>query len=711
MHISRLRLVNYRNFAAANVHFKKGINTVIGENGSGKTNLFRAMRLLLDDDMLRMARRLDHNDFHRGLGDWRGHWIIIGLEFDEVSQEEAIQALFLHGTGNVEGEKVGRATYNLIFRPNTAIRLRLSQLAEGDHEGLAQLRRTITLDDYDVTFTGRSTADLTDPEHYRALVGDFEMVRFPTEMEPPEIGARAPKILSIEKEVSFTFIQALRDVVSEFQNNRTNPLLTLLRSKSGQIDQAALEPITAMVGDLNTAIEGLDDVGTIRGDIRQTMRDAAGETYSPADLWIRSGVPDEAEKLFQSLRLFVGENDDGHEGAINELSLGGANLIYLTLKLLHFRYQKEKQVCANFLVIEEPEAHIHTHIQKTLFDRLKYPDTQVIYSTHSSHISEVSNVENVNVLGRVGGRCEAYQPAAELPPDQVRGLQRYLDAVRSNLLFAKSVVMVEGDAEEILLPALVKEVLGVSLDELGISLINIGSTGFENVAVVFHDDRLKKRCAIITDLDAAFIDTAPSLLDDEPIKKAKEKARRSHEAGEGRQIRLDGFAAGNPWVTVHYAPHTFEVDFIAAGNHRPVVAALPDIYTDPATIAAATDDLQSGNVAQFGHRVLAVAKYAGKGWFAIQVAKKINANTALPDYVAEALFAAHRPTPAIVASIMRYRLDLLQKSDQVNPQAVTAMRAHVERYSDGEIDLPALLGEMNAAFPADQIGRVLNHAT
>jgi len=42
-------------------------------------------------------------------------------------------------------------------------------------------------------------------------------------------------------------------------------------------------------------------------------------------------------------------------------------------------------------LIEEPEAHIHTHIQKTLFDRLNYPETQVIYSTHSTHISEVNN--------------------------------------------------------------------------------------------------------------------------------------------------------------------------------------------------------------------------------------------------------------------------------------------------------------------------------
>lgn len=177
-------------------------------------------------------------------------------------------------------------------------------------------------------------------------------------------------------------------------------------------------------------------------------------------------------------------NRESHEGPIHELSLGGANLIFLTLKLLEFKYQKAKQSIANFLLIEEPEAHIHTHIQKTLFDKLKYDDTQIIYSTHSTHISEVSNVQNVNILGREGDRCEAYQPAIGLNPEEIGNIQRYLDAVRSNLLFAKSVLLVEGDAEEILVPILIKNVLGVSLDELGISLINIRSTGFQNVAVL-----------------------------------------------------------------------------------------------------------------------------------------------------------------------------------------------------------------------------------
>jgi putative ATP-dependent endonuclease of the OLD family len=450
MHISRLSLVNYRNFPNAKLTFKPGINTVIGENGSGKTNLFRAMRLLLDDNMIRFANKLDEKDFHRGLGQWQGHWIIISLEFEDVSQDESIQALFLHANGKLKQDLVEKATYNLIFRPNREARRKLSVLQPGDHAGLEAVRKAITTDDYETIFTGRSEANFNDPEFYEQVVGNFETVVFDEELEVPELGSPVPKLFSLSKDISFTYVQALRDVVADFQNNRTNPLLTLLKGLSGEIDPKLFAPIATQVKDLNAAIASLPDVQTVRTDIATTIKDTAGETYAPTFLSIKSELSDEADKLFQSLKLFVGEAEKGYEGGIHELSLGGANLIYLTLKLLEFKYQKTRQSFANFLLIEEPEAHIHTHIQKTLFDRISYPDTQVIYSTHSTHISEVCNVRNMNILGRQDGRCEAYQPSTGLADPDVRNIQRYLDAVRSNLLFAKSVLLVEGDAEEIL---------------------------------------------------------------------------------------------------------------------------------------------------------------------------------------------------------------------------------------------------------------------
>ncbi|OWK18963.1 hypothetical protein AJ88_46730 [Mesorhizobium amorphae CCBAU 01583] len=127
----------------------------------------------------------------------------------------------------------------------------------------------------------------------------------------------------------------------------------MLKSKSGEINPAEFAPIITQVKDLNTAIEGLSDVREVRSDIRKTINDTVGDTYSPTSLSIRSDLSDEADRLFQSLKLFVGESEEGYEGGIQELSLGGANLIYLTLKLLEFKYQRVKQSIANFLLIED----------------------------------------------------------------------------------------------------------------------------------------------------------------------------------------------------------------------------------------------------------------------------------------------------------------------------------------------------------------------
>ncbi|HFH4240590.1 AAA family ATPase [Pseudomonas aeruginosa] len=709
MHISKLSLVNYRNFANTKLLFQKGINTIIGENGSGKTNLFRAIRLLLDDNMIRSAYRLDSTDFHRGLGRWQGHWIIISLEFEEISEDEAIQALFLHGAVGIDDEAIGKATYTLIFRPKKEIRLRLSQLDDGDHTGLDAILSAVTLDDYETIFTGRSDADFNDEAFYNEVVGDFENARFNEEIEFPTIGAKIPSVLSVSKEISFTFVQALRDVVSEFHNNRTNPLLSLLKGKSGDIDPVAFQAITDGVKVLNDSIEALPDVQVVRTDIRDTIKDAAGEAYSPSSLSIKSDLPDEADKLFQSLKLFVGESDEGHEGPIHELSLGGANLIFLTLKLLEFKYQKSKQSIANFLLIEEPEAHIHTHIQKTLFDKLQYDDTQIVYSTHSTQISEVSNVQNVNILGREQGQCVAYQPATGLTTKEVGNIQRYLDAVRSNLLFAKSVVLVEGDAEEILIPILIKKVLGVSLDELGISLVNIRSTGFQNLAVLFHDDRIRKRCSIVTDLDKSIIDTAPVAGDSESMARRKRKYQASQEKGIARKALLDESFKDNPWVSPFFSPHTFEVDFVSAGNARKVVGILPDVYIDAPTIAKAKADLESADSARYGQRALTMADSYGKGWFAILLGKKIDPETAIPEYILDAIAFAHPVvTKEVWFNILSYRVNYIDENDIFTAPAVfTEFREKLLAFRRGEIDFVGIRNEVLATFPDDRINDVL----
>lgn len=691
MYISKVSIRNYRNFMNSNFEFVKGINTIIGENGSGKTNLFRAIRLILDDNLYRYAYKLDENDFNRNIGSWKGHWIIISLEFSELSDDESIQSLFIHGVGNIDGDKVEKATCNLFFRPRAGIRKKLSEIKEGDKEELKAILAKITIDDYETKFTGKSTVDFNNEDAYKELVGDFQKVKFNFEIDETKFGINIPNQLSVSKEVSFTFIKALRDVVSDFHNNRTNPLLTLLRNQSGKINEEEFKPISKRVRKLNEKIEALSDVQKIRTDIKGTIKEAVGETYSPSSLSIKSSLSDDAEKLLQSLRLFIGEPNESHEGGIHELSLGGANLIYLTLKLLEYKYQINKDTFANFLLIEEPEAHIHTHIQKTLFDNLDFGETQIIYSTHSTHISEVSKISSMNILAKKQNHAEVYQPSRNLDLKDIPKLERYLDAVRSNLLFAKGVMLVEGDAEEILIPIMVKKVLGVSLDELGISIINIRSTGFENVAQIFHEDRIKRRCSIITDLDKAI----------------EEKYKGSEKKGAERKKKLDKFSKDNGWIKIYCAEYTFEVDFVAEENEPEVKQLVSEIYTDPKTIKKAKNDIDSDEVIDYGKRVLTMANNVGKGWFAIMLGKHISFQTFIPEYILDALiFAKLDFNVETLSNITEYRV---QKNKEIDDGETDfdALNLVIEEYRNNRITLHDLIPALETTIPDDQIIKFL----
>ncbi|WP_421628780.1 ATP-dependent nuclease [Corynebacterium pseudogenitalium] len=697
MHISKISIVNFRNFAHTNFTLAPGVNTIIGENGSGKSNFFRAIRLLLDDTFATRRSPFREDDFHRGLGEnWQGHWIVIKAEFSDVSDDEAMQSLLLQHTADDSTGSPDLASYALIYRPNFQIRKQLSQLSPGDTSGLAELLKTITLSDYERVLVGKMMADLSDPKEYSKVVGDFDKVVFPDPEEQESsknstwLGHRIPRDISLWREFSLSYVPALRDVLAEFRDPWRNPLQTLLNSKSEDIPEIDLDPLLQKVGELNKSIEGIEDIQDLTNNIHNTFKETVGETYSPTVMKIQSELPLDASKLFRSLKLYVGENGDLEPRKLHEMSLGGANLIYLSLKLLEFEYQSERQPIANFLLIEEPEAHIHAHVQKTLFEKIPSKNTQVIYSTHSTNISEVSDIKNVNVISREETAWVAMQPAAGLKDEEIRAAQRFLDAIRSNLLFARSVLLVEGDAEEILIPNLVKKIFGITLDEVGISIINVRSTRFENLANLFHEKRLRKKCAILTDLDSPLCGTV-----DSSNLASHNHTNNSARSGQRRKNSLDEYARSNPYVHVEYAEHTFEVDFAKASrlNRKIMVPIVREAYKTEKKQQEVVSAITSDNAEIYEEKVLNLARKIGKGWFALQLSNRLyddnSSAPSLPNYILNGLgFAVGELPKETWIRIINH---------QLTSHTVLTDR-NIADYLQGSIELQDLISELSSSL-------------
>ena len=212
-------------------------------------------------------------------------------------------------------------------------------------------------------------------------------------------------------------------------------------------------------------------------------------------------------------------------------------------------------------------------------------------------------------------------------------MERYLDATRSTLLFARKVILVEGPAELFLIPVLVKHVLKIDLDRYGISVVPIYGTHFDTYAKLFSAETLPKKCAIIADGDLR-----PSDALDEP---------EDEDEYDDLLVTTDLDNLDSEYVKVFRCKTTFERALAIPGLFKMLLATAEDINAVKmsATIKEAIEkyepDIPREQKIKIGNEVasvtLATAKRLGKARFAQIASKYANKAEALPRYIRDAL--------------------------------------------------------------------------
>ena len=132
----------------------------------------------------------------------------------------------------------------------------------------------------------------------------------------------------------------------------------------------------------------------------------------------------------------------------------------------------------------------------------KQENIQLILSTHSPNLASKVELENI-ILCENNNAFPLGREYTKLDNDDYIFLEKFLDTTKANLFFAKGIIMVEGWAEEILLSSLAKSI-GIDLTAKGVSVINIGHTGFDHYSKIFlrnENPTMKIPVAVVTDSD------------------------------------------------------------------------------------------------------------------------------------------------------------------------------------------------------------------
>lgn len=664
MFLKYLQIVNYKNLKSTRFSFVEGVNTVIGENDSGKSNAMTALRILLDDTYYYNTKRLKENDFSDSLENWKGHWIILSAVFGKITSEDKKTEVCAGIVPENEDEEFLKSyiksgeddigVISLFIRPQKHVRKKISEIT--DTAEFEKERRKIKISDYEFYYTSRAQTDFTNNDIYAKIVGDLENGKCsnPDEDDDSILGCKL-NIADVQDHISVVFIDALRDVASELGKPK-NPIRRIIESVESLIKESELDTIKSEIVQLNISISKVEQVELVGRKINEKLLDMIGMVYSP-EIILQSGLKDDINSLSRYLFMKPSKQND-----IDSLGLGHLNMIYIALKIVEYEINRTRELI-NIMIIEEPEAHIHTHIQRTLFDKLKVTKdyTQIITTTHSTHLAEVSEVKNINIMKSISSNSISMQPSQGLDEFGKQNLklknlklsdciERYLDSKRSVLLFSKGVVLVEGDGEEILIPNIIKKTLGVSLDEIGIGLINVGSVSFEYIASLFGNERIRRKCAIITDEDVQIVEKESTFYKAE-----------AEERGQKRKDKLTKLYGTNPWVKSFFAPHTLEVDFALAdtrANSDYISNVIELNYVDTDTVERHKKNLKSGTEAKCANTILTLAGNMGKGWYATTLSNYIDNATTIPKYILEAIAFASKEVISldIILKMIEYSL-------------------------------------------------------
>lgn len=434
MYLAEIYATGFRCFgptAPLTLSLRRGLNILAGPNDAGKTAVIDAPRFVLwtrGDDY----QRLDMSDFHVKPNGERVTELLIRCKFDGLTVQE--QSRFLEWCTNEAGT----------LRLYVCLRGTLRKLQGGGHTVLTQYRACKDADGM-------------------AVEGD------------------------LREYLRTTYLRPLRDAERELRSGRRSRLSRIL----GALPAMAAQSVPAAAGQQATLLDTLKeaDIGVEANPGVQTVQQTVNTKYledlsfadDPLTATLGLGAKGSFDQLLERLELYL----NAPPGQIEKLSrgLGYNNLLFMAAELLLLQSHPEQ---VPLLLLEEPEAHLHpqhqTLFMQVLEEKAAQPkaddlrqQVQVLLSTHSPTLAASANLDAIVMM--MGHRVFPLATGStKLQADDYDFLRRFLDATKANLFFARGLIVVEGDAENILLPAVARKI-GRPLGKHGVSIVKVGHRG------------------------------------------------------------------------------------------------------------------------------------------------------------------------------------------------------------------------------------------